>query len=111
PSTTSVSQSVISAPFSLMSGPTISLLTVSLPDREDSVPPRNSAFGAAIPKASPLAGSSPSALNASCSRLYGDCKRVDCGASFLRKLSSMDAPLDRYRPFTAENPRPKMYYL
>ena len=109
PSTTSVSQSVISAPFSLMSGPTISLLTVSPLGRGDSVPPRKSAFGLSIAKLSAFSGSSPAALNASCSRLYGDCKRVDCGTSLLRKLSSMDAPLERYRSFTGENPRPKAF--
>src|SRR5882672_1435911 len=97
PSTMSVSQSVISAPLSLISGPTISLLVEASPDRDGLLSSRwigGVGLGAwtSILNPSGFTGSPPGGVRASWRRLYGDCTRGDgdgdCEISLLRKLSN-----------------------
>jgi len=112
PSTTSVSQSVISAPFSLMSGPTISLLPVSRPGRAGSAAACKSALGASAPDASgsrvrrrPRSGLPAAGCTATAGPWVA--RYLSCGNcpswALLLTFSSGD------RSFGAENLRPKMY--
>src|SRR5690349_23570695 len=85
-----VTKSVGSAPRSLISGPTISLLPDSSSGRGGLISSRGTGLGAsALKGVSGFTVSVPAEVKASCILLYGDWGRADGETSRLRKLSSI----------------------